>query len=298
MIRGGPQAAVKLLLVTAAELPQPVGRAARVHLKKEIMPPARAAFAASHEPASLAQQAYLAIRERILKGDLALGAALSRRKLAVELGMSLLPVAEALQRLEGEGLVESRPRIGTRVCRPTPEDIRERYEVREALESQAARLFAEKASPAEKSELREMAERMDELFNGCFNGRVNDPESLYNIHSYHAELHLRIAACAGCRLLSQALERNHVLIFNWLYDVAAERPPLPPRFHCDLIEAISQGDPEAADRAMRFHVRYGLQSILRGIGPGVSGNGASYVARKQAAKPRRAQLGTKARKRR
>jgi len=266
-------------------------------LNKEIMPPAHAAFAASHEPTSLAQQAYVAIRNRILKGELALGGALSRRKLAVELGMSLLPVAEALQRLEGEGLVESRPRIGTRVCRPTPEDIRERYEVREALESQAARLFAEKASPREKAELRKMAERMDELFNGCFNGQVNDLESLYNIHSYHAGLHLRIAECTGCRLLSHALERNHVLIFNWLYDVAAERPPLPPRFHRDLIEAISQGDPEVADRAMRFHVRYGLESILRGIGPAVSGNGAPQMARKKAAKRRRSQARATARKR-
>jgi DNA-binding GntR family transcriptional regulator len=248
------------------------------------MPSARAAFAASSEPISLAQQAYLAIREQILKGDLALGAALSRRKLAVELGMSLLPVAEALQRLEAEGLVESRPRIGTRVCQPTPEDIRERYEVREALESQAARLFAEKASTREKSELRKMAERMDEMFNGCFSGEVNDPEALYRIHSYHAELHLRIADCAGCRLLGQALERNHVLIFNWLYDVAAERPPLPPRFHRDLIEAISQGDPEAADRAMRFHVRYGLDSILQGIGPVASANGATPAAHSRVVK--------------
>src|SRR5437879_2002130 len=61
--------------------------------------------------------------------------------------MSLLPVSEALQRLENDGVVESVPRVGTRVCLPTPQDIRERYEIREALESQSARLFAEKASP-------------------------------------------------------------------------------------------------------------------------------------------------------
>lgn len=178
--------------------------------------------------------------------------------------MSLLPVAEALQRLEAEGLVESRPRIGTRVCQPTAEDIRERYEIREALESQAARLFAEKSTLRERQELKITAERMDELFSECFNGRT-DPESLYAIHNYHAQLHLRIAECTGCRLLCQALERNHVMIFNWLYDVAAERPPLPLNFHRELVDAICEGDPETADRAMRHHVRYGLQSILRGI---------------------------------
>src|SRR5713226_1842843 len=87
---------------------------------------------------SLSGNAYLVIRDRILAGELPLGASLSRRKLAAELGMSMLPVAEALQRLENDGLVESRPRVGTRVCLPTAGEIRERYEVREALESQAA----------------------------------------------------------------------------------------------------------------------------------------------------------------
>ncbi len=238
------------------------------------MPSAHAAFAAPQEPTSLAQHAYLAIRDRILKGTLALGAPLSRRKLASELGMSLLPVAEALQRLESEGMVESWPRVGTRVCRPTAGDIRERYEVREALEAQAARLFSEKASPRERQELAKIAERMDGLFARVFNGQRARPEFLYDVHSYHARLHLRIAECTGCQLLCQALERNHVMIFNWIYDVAAARPPLPERFHRDLIQAISQGDAETADRAMRAHVRYGLGSVLRELGqPAQSGGG-------------------------
>src|SRR5205085_10443316 len=99
---------------------------------------------------SLSEHAYYVIRERILKGEIALGAPLSRRKLAVELGMSLLPVAEALQALESDGLVESRPRVGTRVCLPNADEIRERYEIREALESQAARLYAERATTRDK----------------------------------------------------------------------------------------------------------------------------------------------------
>src|ERR1700759_220682 len=82
---------------------------------------------------SLAERAYFFIREQILRGELPLGAALSRRQLAQELGMSLVPISEALQRLEGEGLVESKPRVGTRIYMPTPQDIRERYVVREAL---------------------------------------------------------------------------------------------------------------------------------------------------------------------
>lgn len=221
----------------------------------------------SSEPASLSQQAYQVIRERILKGELPLGAALSRRKLAAELGMSLIPVSEALQRLENDGLVESRARIGTRVCLPTPQDIRERYEVREALETQAARLYAEKASSRDRAEMQKMAEHMDALFNRCFAGGENDPEFLYAVHSYHSQFHLRIAEFTGCRTLCKAIEKNQVLIFNWLYDTAARRPPLPPKFHRELIDGLNKGDVQEADRAMRQHIRYGLENVVRTIGP-------------------------------
>src|SRR6185369_3419169 len=107
-------------------------------------------FAAREMHRSLAERAYLSIRERILRGQLPLGEPLSRRLLAAELGMSVIPVAEALQRLESDRLVEIRPRAGTRVRIPAERDVRESYEVREALESHSARLFAERADRHQK----------------------------------------------------------------------------------------------------------------------------------------------------
>jgi len=222
-------------------------------------------FGAPYERSGLAEKAYLVLRDRILKGQLPLGASLSRRTLAAELGMSLLPVSEALQRLENDGLVESRPRVGTRVCNPGPAEIRERYEVREALESQAARLFAERAGVREKLEIMRMAENMDAMFNRCTATDDHDPEFLYAVHSYHSELHLRIAEGANCRALRNAIDRNQVLIFNWLYDVAARRPALPPTFHRELATAIANGTPDEADRAMRHHIKYGLDSVVRSL---------------------------------
>ncbi len=223
------------------------------------------ALAGVQEPVSLSEQAYLTIREQILKGEVALGSPLSRRKLASAMRMSLVPVAEALQRLEAEGLVESRPRIGTRVCQPTAEDIRGRYEVREALETQAARLFAEKASAREKTELRKMADVMDQMYDRCFQDEPCDREYLFEVHAYHSDLHMRVAQCTGCQALCRTIERNHVMMFNWLFDIAASRPPLPPTFHRDLIDVLCQGDPEKADHAMREHVRYGLDNVLAQI---------------------------------
>ena len=118
---------------------------------------------ASQENGSLAWEAYVILRERILRGELPIGNGISRRKLANELGMSLLPVSEALMRLEFEGLVESRPRAGTRMRIPTEADVRGHYVVREALEVEAAKLFAEKATSQERAELHRLAARVDAL---------------------------------------------------------------------------------------------------------------------------------------
>src|SRR6478735_7127760 len=112
---------------------------------------------------TLANAAYGIVRRRLLRGQLSLGQAVSRRKLAAELGMSFLPVTEALLRLEFEGLLESRPRAGTRVKIPSQEDVEGNYVVREALETQAAILFSQVASATERSELRRLATRVDAL---------------------------------------------------------------------------------------------------------------------------------------
>src|ERR1700733_4345373 len=111
----------------------------------------------SSENNGLAGEAYVTVRERILKGELALGQVISRRKVAAELGMSFLPVSEALLRLEHEGLLECRPRAGTRVRVPTRTDVEGHYVVREALEAQAAMLFASEATREERSEVMKLA---------------------------------------------------------------------------------------------------------------------------------------------
>src|SRR5271165_2529201 len=213
---------------------------------------------------SLSEQAYMAIREKILRGELALGEPLSRRAIAGQMGMSLLPVTEALQRLEAEGLVESRPRVGTRVKIPSRRDIRDTFIVREALEVQSARLFAEHASAARRRELVRKAERVDVLFNRLANSET-DAEFQYLVHSDHCQFHLFIAESTECELLFHMIERNQILILNWLYDVAAGRRALPRRFHRNLAELLVSGDVSAADRGMREHVHYGLEDTLSGM---------------------------------
>lgn len=220
----------------------------------------RAAVAAAATDSRF-QRAYLTLRERILRADYPFGTILSPRQLAREFGVSMIPVAEALQRLEYEELVERRPRAGTRVKIPTPEDIRGQYIVREALESQAARLCAVQATASERIELRTLAAELDRRFSGD-GSVVPDRAQLYDLHTQHLRLHTLIAEAARCHALWQAIDRNHVLLFNFLYNVASERAVLPPGFHSDLVEPIIRGDPEKADATMRAHVKYGFSETL------------------------------------
>ena len=212
----------------------------------------------------LADQAYFLVRDRILGGSFPPGAALSRRRLADEFGMSFLPISEALQRLESEGLLESRPRVGTRVRTPRPNEVRGRYVVREALEAQSARLCCERATFRERIELRRMAEHLDTLYARSAAGE-REPSFEKVVHENHLGLHMRIADYARCPELKEAIEKNQVLIFNWFYDVTAERRDLPERFHRDLVDAVTGEDPLAADAAMRQHIRYGLEGTIKAV---------------------------------
>jgi GntR family transcriptional regulator, rspAB operon transcriptional repressor len=213
------------------------------------------------ETAGLAGEAYVIVRDRILRGELAIGQVVSRRRLAAELGMTLLPVSEALQRLEDEGLLESRPRAGTRVRLPTPDDVRGHYTVREALEVQAAMLFAEVATAEERAELQKLAVRVDTLSTQADGNR-------FVYLSVHEKFHRRIAECARCNALSIAIDRTSALASTWLCASRAGMVDSPPRrTHQDLVQELVKSDPHVAGEAMRNHIRSSMQNTLARLEP-------------------------------
>jgi GntR family transcriptional regulator, rspAB operon transcriptional repressor len=200
------------------------------------------------------------VRERILRGELAIGQAISRRKLAAELGMSFLPVSEALLRLEHEGLLESRPRAGTRVRLPTEEDIRGQYTVREALEVKSAMLFAEVATASERTEVMKLAARVDMLSTQTETNR-------FVYLGLHEKLHWRIAESTRCKALCKALDGTSALASTWLCVGRMSRPQNPPHNHQNLVKILASGDPRAAGEAMSKHIQSSMQRTLLRLAP-------------------------------
>lgn len=208
----------------------------------------------------LAGEAYVTVRERILRGELAIGQVISRRKIAAELGMSFLPVSEALLRLEHEGLLESRPRAGTRVRVPTRQDVQGHYVVREALEVQAAMLFATQSTREERAELMKLAIRLDAL-------STQQDGNRFVYLSLHEKLHRRIAECARCPALSEAISRTSALASTWLCATRAATPANPPSHHEDLMRVLVHEDPGASAETMRAHIRSSMVNAMKRLEP-------------------------------
>ena len=208
--------------------------------------------------ASLAAEAYNVVRRRILRGELAMGQVISRRKLAAELGMSFLPVSEALLRLEFEGLLESRPRAGTRIRIPSKEDVKGHYVVREALEMQAAMLFAERATAEERGELMKLAARVD-------TASSHEDPTLYP--RLHHRLHCRIAECTRCAALINAIEQTNALASIWFCAHRERDRHNASRRHQDLAAILCAAEPERAAEAMRMHLKVSLEHTMDRLKP-------------------------------
>jgi GntR family transcriptional regulator, rspAB operon transcriptional repressor len=210
------------------------------------------------EASSLAAEAYGVVRRRILRGELVMGQVISRRKLATELGMSFLPVSEALLRLECEGLLESRPRAGTRIRIPSREDVKGHYVVREALETQVARLFAERATSEERAEIMKLAARVDA-------GSVHPDPTMYP--RLHHKLHRRLAECTRCPALVAAIEKTNALASIWFCAYRQPGQTNPSHRHQDLAAILCAGDPDKASATMREHLKVSLAHTMERLKP-------------------------------
>jgi len=204
------------------------------------------------------------IRSAIMAGEYAPGQRLPQRRLAEKYGATTITVREALRFLEQDGLIAIQPKWGAMVVEITPERIRGRYLVREALEGMSARLAAESVTEADKPALVELAERCDREL-------VAEGLSRKQKASLHYELHERIARASRCPQLIESIMRNNlhtVLLSNafridWAHD--------DPHRHRTLVESILSGDPDRAEATMRAHVRDGCRMELAALEEGKAG---------------------------
>ena len=197
------------------------------------------------EAASFADRAYYAIRELIVTLELPPGSVVREPELTERLGIGRTPVREALRRLAQERLVEVFPRRGMFVTKVDVRDLARLCEVRLALEPEAARLAAERATQADLAELREVLAELDVR-------RKRDPRALIDLDE---RIHRAIYHASHNPFLAETLEEYFAHALR-IWMVALERTDIGAAVggHHAVLEAVVRGDGARAARLMREHV--------------------------------------------
>ena len=207
--------------------------------------------------ASLSQLVSDKIRGDILEGRFKPGERLVEDRLSAELGVSRVPVREALRGLSMEGLVRLEPNRGATVIEVTPELLRELVEVRTLLEALNARLAARRHDP------KIVALLQDTLARGNEAAQSGTREDLARLN---AEFHERLAEASRNSVLSdimRSLRERTSLAFS-INGRARAREDW--REHAGILAAVIDGDEEMAALLAGRHVRNAAAAFRRSLG--------------------------------
>jgi DNA-binding GntR family transcriptional regulator len=196
------------------------------------------------------------LRRAIYEQQLKPGQRLIERQLAADLGVSHIPVREALVRLTEEGLVEREPRRGSRVASMNQSELEEIATIRVLLEQYVAERVQQRLTDDERDELQKLVTRMIKA------AKARDTRALTALDG---EFHARLWALADHSLLTELAAGLRNRIHAFLHAATASLSPRElerhARTHQGLLDAIAGGDARAARNAMADHINTALQRI-------------------------------------
>jgi DNA-binding GntR family transcriptional regulator len=203
---------------------------------------------------SLTTVAYEAIKAEILGNQLRAGQPLPAERFIRELKLSRTPLREAIQRLEKEGLVEVRPRMGTFISHLNLREIQEMYQVRRELEGLAARLAAGRIPPGRLREVETALSRH------ALTGEV-DYQALSEAGQ---QLHQLIVESCGNAVLTRFIRslQDHFARFRSLSLSLPEKILASHREHLQILKALKKGDGERAEQLVHEHFDHAGRVLL------------------------------------
>lgn len=191
------------------------------------------------------------LRERIATGELAPGDRLIERDLADRLGVSRVPVREAIRMLEVEGLVRTVPRKGVVVDTMSRRDVEELFDVREALEVMLCKRAAENGSEDGYAELKHLLGEAR---------RAVETEDRSGIAKANAAFHEKIIVLANNAALASMMEPLGSRM-RWLF-AQTDDPSQTVDEHEQLFAAIASRDADAAAACAAEHVETNRRHVL------------------------------------
>ncbi len=201
---------------------------------------------------NLTELAYQSVKRHLFDGTLAEGSKLTEEWLSNQLGISKSPVREALNRLETEGLISIESRRGAYVRRFSLKEVKDLYELREMLEVHAVGIV--EITPEFLADLSASVEHTEQHL------------TEHNVMAHVEEdvrFHNRIAAATGNEELRRTLENVHqksLICRSKTYHLSSSTAPLS---HGKILQGLVDGDRGAAQKAMREHIVYVRESLLK-----------------------------------
>lgn len=196
------------------------------------------------------------IRDAIRRGSIPPGSRLVERELAEQLGVSRVPVREAIQRLVDEGLVKKVPRRGTFVYALDSGEIEEISSLRVVLERFVVERVITRWAPEHEARLWHIVEKMRRIAAG-------DIQQLYE---HDLEFHNALWEIADHSLLYEVVSSLRSRINRFLYEAAGAMPTFQfdtyIAAHTSLVEVLKSGDVPAAHDLITRHILDSKERIL------------------------------------
>jgi DNA-binding GntR family transcriptional regulator len=208
-------------------------------------------------PSSTAERtAYDYLRSRILTGAIRGGTPILQQQVANDLGISRIPVRDAIKHLSAEGLVRVESNRRVVVAAMTVEDVREMFLMSSVLEGLAAREAAPRMTPAVLERLSVLAQRME-----LAESHVEDWLAI------HEEFHSLIAAHSRMPRLQREIRIMRAAAESYLRAFLMEHGvgELKGAKHQPLLAALKRGDGELAERAARSHLEHAFAELCEVI---------------------------------
>ncbi|HEY9292726.1 MAG TPA: GntR family transcriptional regulator [Microlunatus sp.] len=194
---------------------------------------------------SLRDRVTAQISERIIDGELRAGERIHERHLSEELGVSRVPVREAILTLAAQGLVTVKPRSGAFVRKLTRRDVAELFDVREALEPAIASAAARARSEDDLAQLRSAIDIASDAA-VCFDAGTGSRSN--------ADFHAALAQASHHRLLQSMMDPLSLTIRRLFRTTIVGHDADLLRDHAEQLAAIEEQDIEWAGILARRHV--------------------------------------------
>jgi DNA-binding GntR family transcriptional regulator len=211
-------------------------------------------------PTTKKDLAYRELRRHLLSRQIRPGDRLREIPLAAQLGVSRIPLREAIDQLAGEGLVERVPGLGSYVRSATGKDLRELYEMREVLECFTVEKAAGRLTAAQLGHLKDLCRDISEALGEFRRSGTWSPALRDRLVRADAAFHQTIASAADNEHIQKEIRRLQAVaeLLSYRPDLAEDETDAMTRSageHLRILGALRRSDGRRARDLMADHIR-------------------------------------------